>query len=207
MMLKVIGTGVGRTGTYSLKTALNELGVGPTYHMEEVMKNMSTHLPMWVAAGQGKPDFASIYQGYGSAVDWPTSGYYRELFAAYPKAKFIHTTRSAESWAESFSETIYKLLAGKQHGPKDMLPWLDMAEKVITKTGFPPGLDMEGLTKAFNAHDRAVKAAIPAKQLLVFEVKDGWKPLCAFLGTGVPNMPFPRSNNRQEFWDLVAGKN
>ena len=206
MTLKVIGTGVGRTGTYSLKTALNALGVGPTYHMEEVMKNMPTHLPMWVAASTGKPDFASIFKGYGSAVDWPTAGYYSELFAAYPKAKFIHTTRSAESWAESFSETIYKLLAGKQHAPKDMLPWLDMAEDVVTKTGFPPGLSVAALTKAFNAHDRAVKATIPAKQLLVFDVKDGWKPLCAFVGTAVPNMPFPRSNNRQEFWDLVAGK-
>ena len=81
-----------------------------------------------------------------------------------------------------------------------------MAEAVIAKTGFPSGLDRDDLMKAFVAHNEAVKAAIPADQLLVFQVKEGWEPLCAFLGVSVPDGPFPRTNNRTEFWDKVSGK-
>lgn len=206
MTLNVIGTGVGRTGTYSLKLAINELGLGPCHHMEEVLLNMPTQLPMWVAAANGKPDWTAIYEGYLSAVDWPTAGFFQELGAAFPKAKFVLTVRSPESWAESFSATIYKLLAGKEHAPKDMHAWLDWAETVIVKTGFPGGLDVAGLVKAFNAHTEAVKEAIPANQLLVFQVKEGWAPLCAFVGVPVPDKPFPRTNDRGEFWDRVSGK-
>lgn len=206
MTLTVIGTGVGRTGTYSLKLALNELRLGPCHHMEEVLLNMPMQLPLWVAAASGKPDWAAIYKGYNSAVDWPTAGFFRELAEAYPDARFVHTTRSAESWAESFSETIYKLLAGRQSAPKEMHAWLDMGEGVIAKTGFPAGLDIAGLQQAFNAHTEAVKAVVPARQLLLYQVKEGWEPLCSFLRVPVPDKPFPRSNDRVEFWDRVSGK-
>lgn len=106
MTLKVIGTGLGRTGTYSLRLALAELGLGPCYHMEEIILNMATYLPRWQAAVAGWPDWSSIFEGYNSAVDWPTASYYRELLATYPDAKFVHTTRSVESWVASFSGTI-----------------------------------------------------------------------------------------------------
>ena len=203
MTLKIIGAGVGRTGTYSLKLAINALGFGPCHHMEEVIFNMPTQVPLWTAAVRGQPDWAAIYKGYDSAVDWPTAGFFRELNAAYPSAKFILTHRSPESWVASFSETIYKLL--DMPVPPEMRDWLKMGTGVIRKTGFPAGLDNAGLTRAFNAHNEAVKAAIPADRLLVYQVKEGWGPLCAFLGVPVPDEPFPRTNDRGEFWDRISG--
>lgn len=204
MPLKVIGAGVGRTGTYSLKLALNELGLGPCFHMEEVLVNAPTQIPLWETAADGAPDWAAIFAGYGSSVDWPTARFFRELHEAYPQAKFILTDRDPRTWAQSFGETIYKLLSGADQAPAEMKPWLDMAQKVIDQTGFPAGLDEAGLSAAFTAHCDAVKAAIPASQLLVYQVRQGWGPLCAFLDRPVPDMPFPRTNNRTEFWDLVA---
>jgi len=207
MTMHVIGTGVGRTGTYSLKLAINQLGFGPCHHMEEVLINMPTQLPAWSAAVAGNPEWQDIYQDYKSAVDWPTAGFHRELYQAYPDAKFVLTHRNPESWADSFGETIYKLLQGRDQAPPEMQDWLAMATGVVVKTGFPEDLDRDGLIKAFNAHNDAVKQTIPAEQLLVYEVKDGWEPLCEFLGKPVPSDPFPRTNDRTEFWDRVAGKN
>jgi len=206
MSLKVIGAGVGRTGTYSLKLALNQLGLGPCHHMEEVLINQATQVPLWSQALNGRPDWAAIYKGYESAVDWPTAGFFRELNAAYPTAMFILTHRSPESWAQSFSETIYRLLSEEGRFPEDMRAWLEMAEGVIAGTGFPPGLDTKDLMRAFTAHNEAVKAEIPSERLLVYQVKEGWEPLCAFLGVAAPSDPFPRTNDRSEFWDLVSGK-
>jgi hypothetical protein len=206
MTVQVIGAGVGRTGTYSLKLALNQLGFGPCHHMEEVLFNMPSQVPLWSAAVEGRADWDAIYRGYSSAVDWPTAGFFRELNEAYPEAKFILTLRSPESWAASFSETIYKLLGETSNAPEEMRAWLAMASRVVEKTGFPPGLDLEGLKRAFIAHEKAVKAAIPASRLLIFQVKDGWGPLCEFLESAVPSEPFPRTNDRGEFWDRVAGK-
>ena len=94
MALKIIGTGVGRTGTYSLKQALTQLGLGPCHHMEEVMHHMPVQLPLWQAAVNGSADWVAIYQGYESAVDWPTAGFFRELGKTYPEAKFILSVRS-----------------------------------------------------------------------------------------------------------------
>jgi hypothetical protein len=134
MPLKVVGAGVGRTGTYSLMLALNRLGLGPCHHMVEVFSNQPVQLPKWMAALNGNPDRAAIYNGYESAVDWPTAGFFRELSAAYPSAKFILTYRSPDSWAQSFSETIYKLLAGKDQAPAEMRPWLEMVIRVPARS-------------------------------------------------------------------------
>ena len=204
MSLKVIGAGVGRTGTYSLKLALNQLGLGPTHHMEEVLIHMPTQLPLWQAAVAGDPDWQAIYDGYPAAVDWPTAGFHRELYAANPTARFILTHRSPESWVKSFSATIYKVISAPDEVPEPMRPWIAMGTAVNAKTGFPLGLDHDGLRAAFEAHIAAVKATIPASQLLVYEVKEGWEPLCAFLGAPVPENPFPRTNDRSEFWDRIS---
>jgi hypothetical protein len=203
--MKVIGVGVGRTGTHSLKLALERLGLGPCHHMEEVIHNPPVHVPLWSAALQGRADWAAIYRGYASAVDWPTAGFFRELNAVHPSAKFVLTHRSPEGWVQSFSETIYKLTTGAVLAPPQMRPLLDMVGGVIARTGFPIGLDAAGLGRAFAAHIDAVKATIPADRLLVYQVKEGWAPLCAFLGVEEPAEPFPRTNNRTEFWDRFAG--
>jgi hypothetical protein len=206
MAIQVIGTGVGRTGTYSLKLAINQLDLGPCHHMEEVLFNMPTQVPLWLSALNGNADWQTIYNGYKSTVDWPTAGFFRELLAAYPSAKFVLTHRSPERWADSFGATIYKLLADRDQAPPEMKAWLEMTSGVIAKTGIPDGLSHDELIKAFTAHNEAVKNTIPASQLLVYEVKDGWGPLCEFLGKPVPSEPFPRTNDRAEFWDRVTGK-
>lgn len=206
MALSVIGVGVGRTGTYSLKLAINQIGMGACHHMDEVLHNMPRQVPLWSAAAAGKPDWRQIYDGYESAVDWPTACFFRELVREFPTAKFVLTQRNPEKWADSFGATIYELLAGKDQAPREMHAWLEMAGNVVAKTGFPPGLDRDALVQAFIAHNEAVKEAIPASQLLVFEVKEGWGPLCNFLDTPVPSGEFPRTNHREEFWDRVSGK-
>lgn len=207
MGISIIGAGVGRTGTYSLRLAINQLGFGPCHHMEEVLKNMDVQVPLWSEALKGNTNWSSIYKGFKSAVDWPTAGFYRELIKEYPTAKFILTERNPENWADSFGSTIYKLIGGKDKAPEKMHDWLNMANEVIIKTGFPQGLDREGLINGFNAHNKAVKEIIPEEQLLVFQVKDGWEPLCKFLNVPVPDEPFPRTNNREEFWELVNSGN
>jgi len=203
MSLQVIGAGVGRTGTNSLKLALEHLGYGPCHHMSEIIANMPTQLPLWQRATQGPADWGATYAGYNSAVDWPTASYYRELLAAYPKAKFILSVRDAEAWVESFSGTIYKLWDGKDDAPEAMRPWLAWGEIVLMKAGLAHGLDKAGLAAFFERHNAAVKATIPADQLLIYQVKEGWGPLCAYLGEPVPAEPFPRTNDRQDFWDNV----
>jgi hypothetical protein len=174
--------------------------------MEEVLNDMGRQVPLWQAAVDGRPDWAAIYKGYACAVDWPTATYFRELRAVYPKAKFILTVRSTQSWAESFSETIYTALAGRAQAPEAMQPWLTMCSGVIAEVGIVDGMDIAGLMAAFDAHVAAVMATVPTKQLLVFQVKDGWGPLCNFLDLPIPAEAFPRTNDRAEFWELIKGK-
>jgi Sulfotransferase domain len=205
MPLAVIGAGVGRTGTYSLKLALEHLGFGPCHHMEEVIKDPPAHVPLWAAAAHGKPDWGAALKGYASAVDWPIASFWREMAGEFPKAKFVLTTRSTESWVRSFSETIQKLMAGRANAPPKMLPFLDMAGAVLGKAGFTAAQDGAALADAFEAHGAAVKAGVPRDRLLVYEVKDGWAPLCAFLGRPAPAEPFPKTNNREDFWERIRG--
>ena len=201
MSIQLIGAGVGRTGTMSLKLAINRLGLGPCHHMDAVLHGMPVHVPLWSAALNGQSDWEAIYSGFNSAVDWPTAGFFRELVVAYPSAKFVLTRRSPESWADSFGATIYKVLAEKDQAPPEMKDWLEMVSGVVAHTGFPPGMDRDGLMSAFVAHNEAVKNVIPASRLLVYQVKEGWGPLCDFLGVPAPSEPFPRTNDREEFWD------
>lgn len=201
--MKVIGVGVGRTGTFSLRLAIAQLGFGPCYHMENVAQEMALRVPQWNAAVAGKPDWSAIYDGFESAVDWPTACFYRELLGAYPDAKFVLTERDPGNWADSIGSTILKLMAGRDEAPAEVQPWLDMGIAVLKRNGVHSDLDRDELIAAFNAHNAAVKETIPANQLLVYAVRQGWEPLCNFLGQPVPSEEFPRTNNREEFWDLI----
>lgn len=203
MTIRVIGAGVGRTGTYSLKLALEQLGYGPCHHMEEVVKAPERQVPLWSAAARGAPNFEAAYAGFNSAVDWPTAAFWRELAEAYPDAMIILTTRSAESWCDSYSQTIHALLSAMDRAPPQFRPWFEMAVAVIEKSGIGGRKEREELIEAYNAHVEAVRSTIAADRLLVFDVREGWEPLCAFLGEAPPADPFPRSNNRDEFWDLA----
>ncbi|MBY9068527.1 hypothetical protein K1X12_16655 [Hyphomonas sp. WL0036] len=203
MTLSVISAGFGRTGTLSLKLALEELGFGPCHHMKEVLDNGAAQVPLWQAAADGKPDFAAAYAGYRSAVDWPTAAFWRELAVAYPDAKFILSSRTAESWYNSFSETILASLLAKENWPPPAVPWLTMVSKVVIERSLGGHTDRDGVIAAFHKQEAAVKAEIPASRLLVHTAKDGWGPLCAFLGVPVPETPYPRTNSKEEFFEAM----
>lgn len=203
MTIEVFSAGFGRTGTMSLKLALEEIGFGPCHHMDEVLGNGETQIPLWNAAYAGRPDFEAIYHGYRAAVDWPTAAFWRELAEAYPDAKVILSSRSAESWCASFSGTILTILSAPETWPEPARPWLEMVTDVVIERSLGGKIHHDDLIEAFSAHETAVKAAISPERLLVFDVREGWEPLCRFLDRPVPSSPFPRSNSRDEFFELV----
>lgn len=202
MTLEVIGAGWGRTATNSLKLALEQLGYGICHHMWEVAHDQDRLVPLWNAAIDGAPNWPALFDGNRSAVDWPTAGYWRELEAFYPDAKIVLTTRSAESWFNSISETILKVLDDPEALPEAARPVGRMARRVLTKS-VGEDWSREALTERFRTHEAAVQEHLPADRLLVFSPTDGWGPLCEFLGQPVPDAPFPRSNARDEFFANV----
>lgn len=205
MTIKVFSAGFGRTGTLSLKLALEELGFGPCHHMKEVMENGASQIPLWNAAADGRLDFEAIFRGYTSAVDWPTAAFWQDVAAHFPDAKVILSTRPAESWYTSFSETILASLLAKENWPPPAVPWLTMVTRVVIDRSLGGRTDRDGVIAAFKAQEAAVKAAIPAKRLLVHTATDGWEPLCAFLGVPVPRTPYPRTNSKEEFFQVMKG--
>jgi len=208
MSLQVIGSGFGRTGTASLKRALEMLGFGPCHHMEEVLANPA-QVPHWqaVAAGQAV-DWELVFAGYRSQIDWPGAHVWRELAAAYPAAKVIHSIRPEDAWWTSFSATIGRMMSGFRDMPapphiKAMMQAMHTA--IVENTfGCPPD-DRAVVLAAYRRRTEEVRAAIAPERLLVFEVTEGWAPLCAFLGVPVPDAPFPRTNSAEEFWQHVKG--
>jgi hypothetical protein len=202
MGLSVIGAGFGRTGTISLKMALEQLGLGPCHHMEEVFDNPN-QVPAWKAAIDGEgADWDAIYDGYNSTADWPGAHFARELADYFPDAKIILTARPVDSWWESYSKTIMKFLV---EFPEGLPPHIDtMANAVIRMLGertFKSAVDDEQAAKsAYLEHVEHMTTSYAEGRVLSFDVKDGWAPLCEFLGKPVPDGDFPRSNNSEEFW-------
>lgn len=201
-MLKIIGAGFGRTGTSSLKAALEQIGFGPTYHMSEVFAHLD-HVPRWQAAADGEAiDWEDIFGDYQSAVDWPASAFYRQLMDAYRDAKVILTVRDPEKWHQSGVNTIFPT---RRWGPDEVIPpdiraWGKMLDDVLWNGIFEGRvLDREHAVATFKRHITEVTAAVPPEHLLVFDVREGWEPLCAFLGVPVPAEPFPRLNDSASF--------
>jgi len=204
MTLSVIGAGFGRTGTLSLKTALEQLGHGPCHHMEELLGNPA-QLPHWQAAAAGEPvDWDAVLAGYGSVVDWPGAHFWRELADAYPNAKVILTVRHAERWWESFARTIKPLIEMRDRiSDPHVRGVLAMSDEIVRQQILGGTLDdRAGALVAFSAHIDEVCDALPSERLLLFDVADGWPPLCDFLAAPLPDAPFPRSNSVDEFWEL-----
>ena len=199
MTLSVISAGFGRTGTMSLKLALEELDLGPCHHMIEVIHNGEAQVPLWNAALAGKPDYAAIYDGYKSAVDWPTAAFWQNVADTYPDAKVILSTRSAESWYTSISETILATVWAPETWPPQATEWCKMVSKVLERS-FGDAREKDELIATFHAHEANVKATVPPERLLVHSAKDGWGPLCAFLEVPVPLTPYPRTNSKEEFF-------
>ncbi|MEZ5894483.1 MAG: sulfotransferase [Parvularculaceae bacterium] len=200
MELKVIGAGFGRTGTSSLKLALERLGFGPCYHMSEVLLYPG-RVGLWSKAADGAADWGAIFDGYQATVDWPAATYWRELAAHYPAAKVILSTRDPEKWFESTQETI---LSPQMWGMMKGTAFGDMGAKVINALFDHMIHDRDTLIRVFKKHEAEVKASIAKDRLLVFEAQDGWAPLCAFLGVPVPDEPYPRVNSKEEMQGFNA---
>lgn len=200
--VRVIGAGWGRTGTSSLKLALERLGFGPCHHMDEVFRHRY-QAPTWEAAGRGETvDWPVFLRGWGAAVDFPAAFYYRELMGAFPEAKVILTVRDPEAWFDSFSATIRAINGGF---PNRLVgPWLPLVNVPFRVSRHPlmkvivQG-DRASTIRAFVDHTAEVERVVPSERLLVFDVKQGWEPLCRFLGVPVPDGPFPRANDTKEF--------
>jgi Sulfotransferase domain len=195
MALKVIGAGLGRTATFSLKFALEHLGFGPCYHMSEVFAGSRRNVPLWLDAIDGRPDWDAIFAGFHSTTDYPACNYWRELAAHYPRAKVVLTVRDPDSWFESVGETIFS--EGMQ-GSLVGSPTGDMMRGLIFDVFGNRIRDRAFMTEWFVRRNAEVMEALPPERLLVFSPKEGWAPLCAFLGVPVPAEPFPRVNSRDE---------
>lgn len=200
MTLKVIGAGLGRTGTLSLKQALETLGFGPCYHMMEVFKNPAA-AGWWDAVADGaRPGWDAIFDGYESTVDWPSSTFYRELVAANPEAKVILTERDPDEWFKSTQATIFNRDFTAE--PSNMFE--SMVRKVIGRMFDMRMHDRDWVIGKFLEHNAEVRRVIPADRLLVYFAADGWEPLCDFLEVPPPAEAIPNVNSTQEFKARVA---
>jgi hypothetical protein len=213
--MKLIGAGLPRTGTLSQKVALEILGIGPCYHMVNVLADLDI-APLWRRALDGDADWAEIFDGFESTVDWPGSFFYRELIDVYPDAKVLLSLRDGDSWAQSMRDTIWGVLYGDiliRHlsearaivDPK-WRGYIEMMREMWQQSGLMQGPDTsaEYMSSAMERYHEEVQATVPSDRLLVWSVSDGWEPLCEFLDVPVPEMPFPHLNDSKEFVDRLT---
>jgi Sulfotransferase domain len=197
-MLRVVGAGLPRTATRSLKQALELLLGGRCYHMHEVFVHPED-VPAWRAAIRGdEPDWRTFPPDCVAAVDWPASAFWRELADASPDAVIVLSTRSsAAEWWESADATILPVL--RKEGFPEYEDWLAMA-KGLTAREIGEDWDDRAIAEAFyERHNAAVRRDAPPERLLEWRAADGWEPLCAALGVPVPDEPFPHTNTRAEW--------
>ncbi|MBV6400493.1 MAG: hypothetical protein CNIPEHKO_00781 [Anaerolineales bacterium] len=200
-MLEVIGAGFGRTGTHSLGKALEKLGIGPCYNLPEVANNPE-HMRLWNNAIDGRPvDWNFLFNSYKSAVEWPSVAFIYELIQHFPHAKAILTIRDSDSWYESCVKTIFDALELSAHNP-DLIKRKrsGMARRLILERTFEGRYrDKEYAIEVYRKHNQHIIETIQKERLLLFDVKDGWQPLCEFLNKPIPNEPFPWLNERIQF--------
>jgi hypothetical protein len=195
--LKVIGAGFGRTGTLSLKSALEELGFGPCYHMVELFHKPGA-LDQWIDITRGAPaDWHTVFAGYQATVDWPACTFYQELMHTYPDAKVLLTVRDPKRWYESAYSTIYQV----SHRNPALSPHARLVHDLIWERTFHGQFeDKDSAIAVYMQHIEEVKQHVPPEKLLIYDVKEGWEPLCAFLKVEVPtDTPFPHLNDRDNF--------
>ncbi|ORY08116.1 hypothetical protein K493DRAFT_201281 [Basidiobolus meristosporus CBS 931.73] len=204
--LQVIGAGFCRTGTMSTKTALDKLGYN-THHMFEVIDNIETQGPLWLDVAAGNPNWDELFEGYSASVDFPSFWWYKELAQKYPDAKVILNIRDPEKWYQSSYSTVYPLYKAyaalasvKEAGDPNRLI-ADVSSAIIWG---PTGCfqdkfeDKDWVISLYKHHIEEVKRIIPAERLLIFQVTEGWAPICSFLGKPIPNEPFPHMNDTVE---------
>lgn len=202
-MVHIIGAGLGRTGTDSLRAALDRLGFGPCHHMRELFAQPET-IVGWARAARGEHvDWGEILAGYASTVDWPSVAFWRELVDAYPNARVILTLRDPYAWYESATNTIHRARFAVH---PELEEHLRVVERLVWQGTFGGRFtDREHAIAVYEAHYDAVRAYVPEKRLLEFDVRDGWAPLCEFLAVAVPPEDFPKLNTTAAFHSRVAG--
>ncbi len=198
MAIRVVGAGVGRTGTLSLKTALEELLGQPCYHMLEVFEHPE-HVSFWREAAEGgKVDWVSTLDGYGSTSDFPACLFWQEILDANPDATVVLSTRKdSRAWWESASQTIFAIDGSNL--PAEMADWFEMWRAVAKARFTPDWTDETAARAAYDRHNSEVRASVPAGRLVDWKPGDGWSPLCGPLGLSVPADPFPHLNTREDF--------
>lgn len=218
--MEVIGAGFGRTGTLSLKAALERLGYAPCYHMITEFARKPSHADFWREAVERaergeETDWDRLLGGYGATVDWPGCVFYEELARAYPEAKVVLTVRDPERWYESARKTIgrrwedpsrvdwpaFGLLRRLVSGFARQLAAVEavMMRRTFGKTSFGDAVTRREAIGAFVGHNEEVRRRVPEGRLLVYEAKEGWGPLCEFLGVPEPDEPFPHENEQERF--------
>ncbi len=218
MSIQVIGAGYGRTGTKSLQLALEQLGLNKCYHMEVLLRNPAGVKHWQNAYKETDVDWDDLFEGYQAIVDFPGSMYYKQLTEHYPDAKVILSVRDAESWYKSVASTIFAFDPGPaiklrmllsmpfSSTARNLFKVITLNEKSIWQKHFEGKFkDKDYAIGNYNAHIEEVKRNIPADKLLIFEAKDGWEPLCQFLGKDVPDTPYPRSNKKDDFATWAKG--
>jgi len=207
MTMKVVGAGFGRTGTLSLKNALEMVGCGPCYHMVEVFPRPE-HVPLWHrAAFTGQMDWDEVFRGFQATVDWPGARWWREIAAHCPNAKVLLSVRDPEAWYKSMTDTIFQPMKHPIEGsaPELMRLQNEMVRKAILADTFDNRFEDKAYAiGVFKRHIEEVKAAIEPKRLLIFDVREGWEPLCRFLEVPVPSEPFPRLNDTASTQAMIA---
>jgi hypothetical protein len=209
MPLEIVGAGFGRTGTKSLKTALEQLGYVKCHHMSEVIPN-PRQIAYWSRASKGEPvDWDEVFNGFNAAVDWPSAAYWKELAGYYPDAKVILSVRDPEAWYTSVRETIYRVADAIPGWVCLLYPPMGTFRAMVPRTiwqGIFDGRfeDREYALRVFRDHIEEVKRTIPPDRLLVHEAKEGWGPLCAFLGKPVPEFPYPRVNEASQIKRMIT---
>ncbi|WP_420858634.1 sulfotransferase family protein [Marivivens marinus] len=207
MALDIIGAGYGRTGTESLRSALEMLGFGPCHHMHAI-RDTPALLPVWQEFADGKHrDWDRLFDGFRSQVDFPGAAYWRDLIAHYPKARVILTIRDPEKWYDSVLASVLELMAEREtlSNPHHRAV-LDLSDRLVGEGYFGGrGPDRDHMIARFQQHTQNVIDTVPADRLLVYQVAEGWGPLCAFLDVPVPDAPFPHANDAASYRDHWDG--
>lgn len=212
MSLNVIGAGFGRTGTLSLKLALEQLGFGPCYHMIETRLHPG-HDALWRALASGSSDaWRAILDGYRSSVDWPAIFIWKTLIAENPCAKVILTVRDPERWYESAAQTIFARMlefettaSESSTADAERREHMRMVNAIVLDGTFGGDLGRDNAIAVFNAHNEEVRDTVPRDRLLVYEAGQGWDPLCEFLDVPVPEEPYPKVNSTADFVQRFPG--
>jgi hypothetical protein len=217
--MKVIGAGLPRTATTTQMFALEQLDCGPCYHMRDLLMDLEGGLPMWEAAADGSPDWEQIFGGCRSTVDWPSARFYSELMEHYPEAKVLLSVRGGEEWAASMQQTVWGVFHGdtvihhlcearavvdplwkRYMALMRQITWNDGTGALAGDTS-----TTAGLIEVMERWNETVQRTVPAERLLVWNPKEGFEPLCDFIGIEVPSEPLPRLNDTTAFREGIIG--